>query len=376
MVKLAIVILLNRILICVLCSALVCSLCQGQNLVVNPSFEEFVQCPVKLGNLDGDVVRWSTPSLGSTDYFHSCSTHMGTPKNFNGEQAAKFGSGYSGLYLYAPDDYREYLQGELLETLEKGKQYELSFFISLAERSDFAIREFGVLFSDKLLKLETKKNISKKVRYRETKNQYHYLRIPDTEFFRDTRDWVEVRTTFEARGTERYMILGNFEDNAGTLKTKRKRNAKQGAYYYLDRVSLSSPGTTSSGSDISEQTVDPPVAYELGAEHTFKNVLFEFDQYHLDRAAKKEVLTVFAYLEKHPGFHITVHGHTDNVGTGTYNQRLSEKRSQAVAKELMRLGLSETRISWSGMGGRQPVASNDTDAGRQQNRRVSFILNN
>ena len=372
----AIVISLNKKFIYAFNIALVCFIGQGQNLVKNPSFEEFDQCPVKLGNLDADVIEWSTPTLGSTDYFHSCSTHMGTPKNFNGEQVAKFGSGYSGLYLYAPDDYREYLQGELIETLEKGEQYELSFFISLAERSDFAIREFGVLFSDKPLNLETKKNISKKVRYRETKNQYHYLRIPDTEFYRDTRDWVEVRTTFEARGTERYMILGNFENNAGTLITKRKRMAKQGAYYYLDRVSLSGPDSSSAEIVDSEEKVSKPVSYKLDTEHTFKNVLFEFDQHNLDGAAKKEVLTVFSYLKEHPAFQITVHGHTDNVGTGTYNQLLSERRSQAVAKELIRLGLSKNRIKWSGKGGRFPVTSNDTEAGRQQNRRVSFILNN
>ena len=372
--KLIIVILLSRKYLGILNFFLVCFIGQGQNLVNNPSFEEFVQCPVKLGNLNVDVVQWSTPTLGSTDYFHSCSTHMGTPKNFNGEQAAKFGSGYSGLYLYAPDDYREYLQGELIVTLEKGKQYELSFFISLAERSDFAIREFGVLFSDNPLKLETKKNISKKIRYGEAANQYHYLRIPETEFLKDTRDWVEVRTTFEARGTERYMILGNFENNSGTLKTKRKRNAKQGAYYYLDRISLSSPGTAASDLDLSEKDESSSVEYELGAEHTFKNVLFEFDQHNLDKAAKREVLAVFAYLEKNPAFHITIHGHTDNVGTGTYNQLLSERRSQNVANELIRLGLSKTRISWSGQGGRLPIASNDTEAGRQQNRRVSFIL--
>jgi OOP family OmpA-OmpF porin len=157
LVKLATVILQKTKYTYTIIFFLVYLLCHAQNLVKNPSFEQFEQCPVKLGNLDADVVQWSTPTLGSTDYFHSCSVHMGTPKNFNGEQAAKFGSGYAGLYLYAPDDYREYLQGELITPLNKGERYELSFYISLAERSDFAIREFGVLFSDKPLNFATKK---------------------------------------------------------------------------------------------------------------------------------------------------------------------------------------------------------------------------
>ena len=110
-------------------------------------------------------------------------------------------------------------------------------------------------------------------------------------------------------------------------------------------------------------------------QNLFKNLLFEFDQYELDKAAKKEVLSVYAYLKKHPGYYITVHGHTDNVGRQSYNRILSEKRSQAVARELIRLGLSKTRITWSGKGREFPIASNDTEIGRQQNRRVSFILN-
>lgn len=351
------------------------SLCLGQNLILNPSFEEFEQCPVTLGNLHSDVVFWTAPTLGSTDYFHGCSKHMGTPKNFNGEQAAQFGSGYAGLYLYAPADYREYLQAQLSTTLTEGATYELSFYISLAERSDFAIREFGILFSDNPLHFETKKNISGKVRYREKGNRYHYLRIPDTEFYRDTEDWVEVRTTFEAKGSERFMVLGNFEDNAGTLKTKRKRMAKQGAYYYLDRVSLSRPGKAQSSAQVEVAlNEEEQVEYSLGAEHTFKKVLFEFDQYQLTQEAKAEVRSVYEYLNKQPAYHITVHGHTDNVGTARYNQILSERRSQAVARELRRLGLPEKRISWSGKGGQFPVATNDTEDGRQQNRRVSFIL--
>ncbi len=335
----------------------------------------FADCPVKLGNLDQDVVHWSAPTIGSTDYFHSCSNYMGTPKNFNGVQEADFGSGYAGLYLYAPDDYREYLQATLTETLIKGERYELSFYISLAERSDFAIREFGVLFSDKPLKFDTKKNLSKKVRYSASANQYHYIKIPDKEFYRDTEDWVAVKTEFVARGTERYMTLGNFENNVGTLKTKRKRQAKQGAYYYLDLVSLTGPENLSSianrdakGSDLPKET------YSLDAEHTFKNVLFEFDRYQLSEAAMQEVKQVYDYLQQNPDFSITVHGHTDNVGTSGYNQGLSENRCKVVTEYLIGLGLPPSRVSWVGQGGSSPIASNETEVGRQQNRRVAFVL--
>ena len=107
---------------CILCTEMILS----QNVVKNPSFEEYVNCPKRLGNFEADVVYWSTPTEGSTDYFNGCSTAMGTPKNFNGTQPADFGKGYAGLYLYAPDDYREYLQAELTENLIKGEKYRIT----------------------------------------------------------------------------------------------------------------------------------------------------------------------------------------------------------------------------------------------------------
>ena len=117
----------------------------SQNLVLNASFERCNLCPTKLGSFKDDVIHWSAPTLGSTDYFNSCSPLMGTPENFNGKQLAQNGSAYAGFYLYAPDDYREYMQTKLTRKLEKGREYKLTLYVSRAEGSDFAIQEIGVL---------------------------------------------------------------------------------------------------------------------------------------------------------------------------------------------------------------------------------------
>jgi len=146
---------------------LVCLLPTGvfsQNLVPNPGFEEYRNCPRHLGNFQDDVAIWTIPTQGSTDYFHLCSQHMGTPENFNGVQRTVEGEGYAGFYAYAPDDYREYLQVRLKSPLTAGAEYRLSFYVSLAERSDYAIRDFGILFSNNPLEIDTKKNISNDTR--------------------------------------------------------------------------------------------------------------------------------------------------------------------------------------------------------------------
>ncbi|MFH6602126.1 OmpA family protein [Maribacter algicola] len=345
----------------------------AQNLVKNPSFEQYVDCPEKLGNLNADVIDWSTPTEGSTDYFNSCSKAMGTPKNFNGTQPADFGQGYAGLYLYAPDDYREYLQVELFEPLVEDENYTISFYVSLAERSDFAVKDFGVLFSTVPLQVATKKELSKRLLYQQKNTSYHAIEIGYTNFYRDTNDWVLVHSEFIAKGSERFMILGNFKTNARTRMFKTEKYAKQGAYYYIDMVSVERTERKDMGSDL-VSGASGKHDFELDKTHVFTNVLFDFDEFILLDSAKKEVARVFDYLKKDSTLTIEINGHTDNIGSEGYNQVLSNKRAKAVADYLVQLGLSGKKIKWNGFGGENPVSENSSVKGRQRNRRVEFII--
>lgn len=340
---------------------------QSQNLIPNPSFEEYESCPVELGNFHEDVIAWQAPTLGSTDYFNNCSTVMGTPKNFNGEQVADFGQAYAGLYLYAPDDYREYMHIELKETLKEGVPYEFSFFVSLAERSDFAIKDFGVLFSSGPIEVKTRRVLSKMHLYRDTKNKYHFLEIKYSEFYKDKKDWVKVQTAFIAKGTERYITLGNFRNNPKTRNLITKRNAKQGAYYYIDKVALFTPPTEGLPE---AQAKDIPLDQPLVFEH----VHFPFDAYTLHEEAKSEIQSLFRYLESDTALHLTISGHTDDRGSDGYNKRLSASRCKAVIDYLITLGLNKNRVAWEAFGGTQPIADNTSESGRQKNRRVEFTI--
>ena len=348
---------------------------RSQNLIKNPSFEEYINCPQRLGNFNADVKFWTVPTIGSTDYFNECSTTMGAPKNFNGTQAADFGKGYAGLYLYAPGDYREYLQAELSETLVKGKRYQISFYISLAERSDFAIKEFGVLFSKHRLNVPIKKELSKRHIYKQADYDYNFLEIGYSSFFSDTQDWILVRSEFVAKGTEAYMILGNFKKNARTRMFKTKRNAKQGAYYYIDRVLLEAvkKSVTMAGKK-TKAAAQIEEVYELDKTHVFENVLFDFDKFLLLETPKKEIKKIVNYVKSEKSLQIFIHGHTDNVGSKGYNQILSSQRARAVADYLLQLGLPKEQLTWRGHGSNRPVADNASQLGRHHNRRVEFLI--
>ena len=104
------------------------------------------------------------------------------------------------------------------------------------------------------------------------------------------------------------------------------------------------------------------------------DVLFDTGKYTLKPGAREKLARVAGIVLAHPGLTLEVEGHTDNVGGDAYNQRLSEQRADAVREYLVQNGVKSNNITARGFGKTQPVASNDTAAGRQQNRRVELVV--
>jgi len=104
------------------------------------------------------------------------------------------------------------------------------------------------------------------------------------------------------------------------------------------------------------------------------DVLFDTGKYSLRPLAREKMAKVAGIVSGHPGLRLAVEGHTDSVGGDEYNQRLSEQRGESVRDYLMQEGMPATSITAKGFGKTQPVASNDTASGRQQNRRVEIVI--
>ncbi|MCG6117773.1 MAG: OmpA family protein [Aquimonas sp.] len=103
-------------------------------------------------------------------------------------------------------------------------------------------------------------------------------------------------------------------------------------------------------------------------------ITFGFDSYALRSESHAALNTVASTLREFDQTIIEVAGHTDSVGAAAYNQRLSEQRAQAVANYLTSRGVNSQRLLVTGAGANHPVASNATEAGRAQNRRVEVTL--
>lgn len=104
------------------------------------------------------------------------------------------------------------------------------------------------------------------------------------------------------------------------------------------------------------------------------NVLFGFDSYALNSGSDSTLNDLVKVLNKYPDTNIEVQGHTDSVGSESYNMQLSEKRAQAVADHLKSHNIASSRITTKGFGETAPKYSNDTEDGRAQNRRVEFLI--
>ena len=111
-----------------------------------------------------------------------------------------------------------------------------------------------------------------------------------------------------------------------------------------------------------------------GLVANMSDVLFRSGSFELLAGARERLAKVSGIVLAYPSLHVAVEGHTDSVGSDDYNQQLSEHRAEAVRDYFVQQGIKSTNVEAHGYGKSEPIASNDTPEGRQQNRRVELIL--
>jgi len=227
---------------------------QSQNLVPNPSFEIYISCPtdMTLNSVQKLVPDWILPTRGTSDYFNACSKfQVGIPQNFIGNLYAFDGNAYVGIVMLEKppindtlkvksNNYREYLQAELIESLQKGKSYCITLYYAIANYSTYATNGLGVcLTSEKI-----SNRISSKVL-----TCVPILTVPNDTIYTNRDYWYTLTDTIIANGDEKYITIGNFYDDRKTkyktldiseLNSALRSRIQQNkiAYYYIDMVSV------------------------------------------------------------------------------------------------------------------------------------------
>lgn len=112
----------------------------------------------------------------------------------------------------------------------------------------------------------------------------------------------------------------------------------------------------------------------VGATVVLRNIFFDFAKATLRPESQNELDRLAKLMMEMPNLKIEISGHTDNIGSAQFNKSLSERRAKAVVDYLIEKGISPTRLTYKGYGFDMPIATNDTEEGRQQNRRVEFKI--
>lgn len=215
---------------------LICSAVFGQNLVPNPSFEEYSDCPDEPFSQFFLLEGWTNPTSSSPDYFNSCVTNnvpdgFGVPTNYFGFQEARTGNAYVGIRTMQETDVREYIQIELVNDLLANQAYSVAFFVSNSENSQYASNDIGVYFSSQ----EVIENSGTYLPYTP-----HVSNSPSNNGLDNQAAWIEVRKSFVAQGGERFMIIGNFypDEQTDTVHSNQTWNQLR-SYHYIDDVCVS-----------------------------------------------------------------------------------------------------------------------------------------
>ena len=111
-----------------------------------------------------------------------------------------------------------------------------------------------------------------------------------------------------------------------------------------------------------------------GLVANMSDVLFRSGSFELLPGARERLAKVSGIVLAYPTLHVAIEGHTDSIGSDDYNQQLSERRAQAVRDYFVQQGINSAAVEARGYGKTEPIATNDTPEGRQQNRRVELIL--
>jgi len=339
-----------------------------ENIVPNPGFEEFSGVPIGWyyrGSHFTNVVRyWSSPTAASPDAF---GPKVRVPEHWAekgfGDQIARTGESMVGITVYGCDEgkphCREYVQVQLLEPLVVGQSYYVEFWVSHLLRS-LQVNNIGMHFSEE--KVDVKTDIPL-----ELEPVIYASNVVEAANHR----WTKISGRFEATTPSNYLLIGNFTTDSLTNIKETENNLRFG-YYYVDDVLVKKVPP------IVEVPLEPDdlslITPEKGQIFRLRNIFFDTDQYELLPRSYVELKKLLRIMQENPNMVIEVRGHTDSRGRDNYNLYLSRNRARAVVNYLNENGIDTKRTHFVGFGSSQPVASNETDEGRQLNRRVEFLI--
>jgi gliding motility-associated-like protein len=276
------------------------------NLVPNPGFEIYTECP-QFGGQVNFAPPWYDPTGASSDYFNTCSTSSQNPLySWAGSQAPYSGNSFMGFFVFINNGSvsREYIQVKLNEPLHQGIEYCAEFYVSLADTSDYAVHNLGCLFTDTPVTHPTVPPFLINL-------QAQIVNDGSINPLNNTKIWTKIQGTFIAQGGEQYLTIGNFYDDSQSDTSWIGGSGGGGyyfSYYYIDNVYVSFCNY------VPPQVIIPNVFSP--DNNSFNDVFF---------IKTSGVSSYNATIYNRWGIEVRTLSQNDSIWDGTYNQKpLSE----------------------------------------------------
>lgn len=363
------------------------------NFVPNAGFEETERNYCRW-NQNGrkymeHVAAWDSPTETTPDIFTTRSkpTCWSNPKKHSdGKQGPRNGDNMAGIKTHGKGGtetfWHEYLSVKLDSTLVPGVRYYAEFYTSRAVASERATNNLGMAFSDTA------------VITRDRMPLFITPKVNEEDVIKSRWNvWKKVSGVFEVSEDANYLIIGNFYNDNAT-QTLEFEEGRGGSYYYIDDVEVRRAKPFENLTPEPKRSIPPhpkvvlekakivstkeikldSIDYKVGNTITLQNIFFEFDKATLLPKSELELDKLVDIMTDYPHLSIEIGGHTDNIGSLTYNKKLSEERAKSVADYLIEKKVNPVRVSYKGYGSVKPITTNDTDEGRAVNRRVEFTV--
>ena len=227
----------------ILIFVLIASQGSGQNLVLNQGFENYNKCPEKFTRKKLKLKQDVRSIQGTADYFNYCSNTFNPTDNPFGSQQPFEGQAHCGLIVTS--EYinecasREYMQLKLREPLKAGNKYLVSIRVNLADNSGYYTDQIGMYFTEFDLS-KKKRGVSEFLGRPNVKNE-------DNNFLKDTVSWTEIKGVYNAKGEEKFLVIGNFQECNRTSRKALTPNDSLGVMTNLKRTYLRTLNKDDSG---------------------------------------------------------------------------------------------------------------------------------
>jgi outer membrane protein OmpA-like peptidoglycan-associated protein len=310
------------------------------------------------------------------------------PTNDYGTQEPAAGLCYAGFRAYSKDPrmQRSYLEVKLPQMLDRDVMYCVSFDISLADLSRYAVNDIGVVLSDRKV---------------EQPNLGDMILQPDVQqktnkVFQYTEGWEKFCGTFVGTGQEEYIVIGCFGSRSDMTIEKVKRPVGltgpqlSHAYYFIDNVEIIEIQAKSQCvcSAVEERDMDLVYGSSSVQDEDMTDagkinssaIYYAFLKRTPTGSGKQTVAEIATILKANPGMKINIVGHCDEdeASEGKINARykmIGKNRGDQIRRMLETAGVPASQFSVSDIGAQDPANSRDTDISRAQNRRVTFEVN-